>query len=117
MDRPEKSPLVSVMVPGRNEEQNFADCLHSLLAQGSVIEITVDIIVTDDSSEEKTAAIATQIASAQPHGKHVTLVSVPSLPEGWTKNLFLLYHGDSVAIWRTAAALLCRRLLPPKGFE
>ncbi len=32
--------------------------------------------------------------------------------EGWTKNLFLLYHGDSGAVWRTAAALLGRRLLP-----
>ncbi len=93
MDRPEKSPLVSVMVPGRNEEQNFADCLHSLLAQGSVIEITVDIIVTDDSSEEKTAAIATQIAATQPHGKHVTLVSVPSLPEGWVGKNHALHAG------------------------
>ncbi|MCH8266212.1 MAG: glycosyltransferase [Acidobacteria bacterium] len=144
MDRPEKPPLVSVIVPARNEEQNIADCLHSLLEQGSGIEIAMEIareiIVADDGSEDKTATIVTQIAAAQPRGKHVKLVSVPPLPpgwvgpgegivstrmyrrftemwEGWTKNLFLLYHGDSSAVWRTAAALPGRYLLPSAGFE
>ena len=37
--------------------------------------------------------------------------------EGWTKNLFLLYHRDSGTVWRTAAALPGRCLLPPAGFE
>ena len=67
MDRPEKPPLVSVIVPARNEEQNIADCLHSLLEQGSGIEIAMEIareiIVADDGSEDKTATIVTQIAA------------------------------------------------------
>ncbi|MCH7979253.1 MAG: glycosyltransferase, partial [Acidobacteria bacterium] len=91
MDRPEKPPLVSVIVPARNEEQNIADCLHSLLEQGSGIEIAVEIameiareiIVADDGSEDKTATIVTQTAAAQPRGKHAKLVSVPPLPPGW----------------------------------
>ncbi len=37
--------------------------------------------------------------------------------EGWTKNLFLLYYGDSGAVWRTAAALPGRCLLPSAGIE
>ncbi len=79
MYRPEKPPRVSVIVPARNEEQNIADCLHSLLEQGSGIEIAVEIIVADDGSEDKTAAMVTQIAADQ---AHVKLVSVPVCRKG-----------------------------------
>ncbi len=97
MDQPEKPPLVSVIVPARNEEQNIADCLHSLLEQGSGIEIAVEtaveIIVADYGSEDKTAAIVAQIAADKPHGKHVKLVSVPPLPQGWVGKNHALHAG------------------------
>ena len=86
MDQLEKPPLVSVIVPARNEEQNIADCLRSLLEQGSGIEI----IVADDGSEDKTAAMVTQIAADKPP---VKLVSVPPLPPGWIGKNHALHAG------------------------
>ena len=69
-------PLISVIVPARNEQANIADCLRSLLQQGEAVEI----IVADDNSEDMTAEIAQEIAGTT---ESVKLVRVPPLPEGW----------------------------------
>ena len=67
MDRPEKSPLVSVIVPARNEEQNIADRLHFLLEQGSGIEIAVEIIVADDGSKDQTGWVPHLVRPGRGH--------------------------------------------------
>ena len=69
-------PLISVIVPARNEQINIAECLRSLLPQGDGIEI----IVADDNSEDKTAEIVQEMARGT---EVLKLVRVPSLPEGW----------------------------------
>src|SRR6266567_7784811 len=51
----EKNPVVSVIVPARNEEDCLALCLESLVAQ---TEIDFEIIVVDDASTDRTAEIA-----------------------------------------------------------
>src|SRR2546430_17648500 len=51
----EKNPVVSVIVPARNEEDCLALCLESLAAQ---TEIDFEIIVVDDASTDRTAEIA-----------------------------------------------------------
>ena len=76
MDGKAKLPTVSVVVPARNEEGNIADCVRSLLAQGREVEI----IVADDGSQDRTAAIVRQLAA---HARQLALVKVPPLPEGW----------------------------------
>ena len=53
MDRREKPPRGSVIVPARNEEHNIAGCIGSLLEQDSGIEIAVEIILADDGSEDQ----------------------------------------------------------------
>jgi Glycosyl transferase family 2 len=70
------SPLISVIVPARNEQANIADCLRSLLAQGEGFEI----IVADDGSDDATAAIVREMARG---AEAMKLVTVPPLPEGW----------------------------------
>jgi glycosyltransferase involved in cell wall biosynthesis len=72
----EAQPLISVIVPARNEQENIGDCVRSLLTQGEGIEI----IVADDSSTDHTAPIVQGIARESPN---VRLVSVPPLPEEW----------------------------------
>ncbi len=47
-------PLVSVLVPARNEEQNIKTCLESLLPQDYP---SFEIRVLDDESTDQTAAI------------------------------------------------------------
>ncbi|MBV8206109.1 MAG: glycosyltransferase [Acidobacteria bacterium] len=64
---------VSVLVPARNEEENLAACLGSLVRQDG---IAYEIIVIDDHSTDRTAEIASRF-----HG--VRLVKADELPEGW----------------------------------
>jgi len=67
-------PEVSVIVPARNEEACLEACLISLTAQQGV---PFEIIVVDDGSRDRTAAIARSFAG-------VTLIDAGPLPEGWS---------------------------------
>ena len=52
---PENPPLVSVILPARNEAQNIARCVSSILA---TTYPNLELIVVDDSSTDGTAEIA-----------------------------------------------------------
>ncbi|MSO20758.1 MAG: glycosyltransferase [Acidobacteria bacterium] len=71
---------VSVLIPARNEQENIAACIESLLAQDSVQGDSIEIIVADDSSEDGTARIVESIAARH---SHVLLIRVPPLPAEW----------------------------------
>jgi chlorobactene glucosyltransferase len=74
------NPLASILVPARNEQENIAACVESLLAQGEQFEI----IVADDSSADRTAEIVSELAAREgPASQRVRLLRVPSLPGGW----------------------------------
>jgi glycosyltransferase involved in cell wall biosynthesis len=60
---PEINPVVSIIVPARNEEANLAACLESLVAQTG---IAIEIIVVDDDSTDRTAEIARYFATPDP---------------------------------------------------
>ena len=77
MEQRKEHPRVSVVVPARDEEANIGACVQSLLRQGAGVEI----IVADDASQDRTAEIVRELAVQAPHLK---LVSVPTLPAGWT---------------------------------
>jgi glycosyltransferase involved in cell wall biosynthesis len=49
------NPVVSIIVPARNEEASLAACLQSLIPQTG---IDYEIIVVDDDSTDRTAEIA-----------------------------------------------------------
>jgi chlorobactene glucosyltransferase len=70
------APLVSVLVPARNEEDTIAECLRSLLAQDYP---SLEIVVLDDGSTDATTAIVRAVG-----GSRVRLVSGRPLPPGWT---------------------------------
>lgn len=68
------APQVSVIIPARNEEGGLGACLSSVLEQGGVSK---EVIVVDDGSTDRTAAIAASFPG-------VRVLSSGALPEGWS---------------------------------
>src|SRR6266404_3407085 len=80
-------PVVSIIVPARNEEACLGACLESLVAQSG---IAVEIIVVDDDSTDLTA----EIAGSFP-GVHV--IQAGPLPDNWTGKNNAMSAGAKVA--------------------
>ncbi|HRP89322.1 MAG TPA: glycosyltransferase [Edaphocola sp.] len=57
-------PYISIIIPARNEAQNIANCLHSIL-QNNYPKDKFEIILIDDFSTDKTVQIAQQILRLQ----------------------------------------------------
>ena len=76
-DPPADPPLVSVIIPARDEEGNIERCLRSVLATDWP---RLEVIVVDDHSRDATAAIAAGVAATDPR---VRIVPAPDLPPGW----------------------------------
>lgn len=70
-------PLISVLIPARNEEGNIRNILSDLLSQEYR---NLEIIVFNDQSEDRTEAIVRQISGTSPG---VKLINSKGLPEGW----------------------------------
>jgi chlorobactene glucosyltransferase len=70
-------PLVSVLIPARNEEKNIERCLNSLRNQ---LYKNYEILVLDDNSTDNTPNILKRIAAAD---KRVRVFRGAPLPEGW----------------------------------
>src|SRR5580704_13638971 len=75
-------PLVSVIVPARNEEACLGACLQSLVSQSDAVPL--EIIVVDDHSTDRTRAIASSFSSQQVRGNDVRVIEAAPLPAGWT---------------------------------
>jgi chlorobactene glucosyltransferase len=83
---PESAPLISVMVPARDEEANIETCLRSLTSQDYP---NFEILVIDDHSSDNTAAIVKRMAAED--GRIRFFRSEP-LPEGWAGKPFACYQ-------------------------
>jgi chlorobactene glucosyltransferase len=92
-----KCPLVSVLVPARNEEHRIAPCLRSLAEQDYP---NLEIIVLDDQSEDATARIAESLGFSAEAGARKCLRAGLPLPPGWTGKAWACHqlaqaaHGD-----------------------
>jgi glycosyltransferase involved in cell wall biosynthesis len=87
---PESLLELTVIIPARNEEACLGGCLESLVAQSDeVFKLGRDweLIVVDDHSTDRTAAIAQSFAG-------VSLLKADKLERGWT--------GKANAIWTAA---------------
>lgn len=78
-DDPDASarPMVSVLVPARNEAAHIAACLQTLLDQDYP---NFEVLVLDDESEDDTPAILAELAAAD--GRLTSYQGKP-LPAGW----------------------------------
>lgn len=78
-------PLVSAIVPAKDEEANLPACLDSVRAQSYP---NLEILVADDRSTDRTGAIARDAAQADPRVRPITIAE---LPPGWTGKTHALH--------------------------
>jgi chlorobactene glucosyltransferase len=93
---PSKAPLISIIVPARNEERNILACVEALVSQDYP---DVELIVVDDRSSDSTLDILQQFKSRQVLGNSSTfeLISGVDLPQGWAGKPHALYQGAAHA--------------------
>jgi chlorobactene glucosyltransferase len=90
----DQAPVIAVIVPARNEEDNIGRCLDCLIGQDYPAG-RLRVLVVDDHSQDATAAVVGGMAAR--HGQ-VELLRSPPLPPGWV--------GKSHACWSGARAVL-----------
>jgi chlorobactene glucosyltransferase len=73
-----EAPLVSAILPAKDEEVNLADCLSSVSRQTYP---NLEIVVVDDRSTDRTGEIARHIAEGD---VRIQVLTIDYLPEGWT---------------------------------
>ncbi|MEO6528015.1 MAG: glycosyltransferase family 2 protein [Gemmatimonadaceae bacterium] len=74
---PTDPPLVSLVIPARNEARNIGRCVESALASTYP---RLEVVVVDDHSTDETAALASAIAQRD---ARVRVITPPPLPAGW----------------------------------
>ncbi len=73
----DKNPLVSILIPARNEEENIKRCLLSLAKQDYR---NIEILVLDDSSTDNTAGIVRGLSKKD---RRIRLYHGKKLKKGW----------------------------------
>jgi chlorobactene glucosyltransferase len=108
---PSDPPLVSVILPARNEERNIERCLASIVASTWPL---LEVIVVDDASTDATAQIARRIAHRAstaseagvlvdpkrpmaPMLRTVKVIAAPPLPAGWFGKQWACHTGVQAA--------------------
>jgi chlorobactene glucosyltransferase len=76
-DAPNHAPLVSVIIPARNEARNIDRCVRSVLASTYP---SLEVIVVDDHSTDATSSITRAIAAGD---SRLVVIDAPDLPAGW----------------------------------
>ena len=96
-------PLVSVIIPARNEEANLERCLRSLVLQQGV---SFEVLVVNDASTDRTRAIAESFTRAgqcpffgvNEYLLDFRVLDAPDpLPEGWTGKTSAMVAAEAAA--------------------
>jgi len=69
-------PLISVLIPARNEEENIKKCVDSFINQDYE---NLEIIVFDDNSNDLTLSILKELKS-----ERLKIINSESIPDNWT---------------------------------
>src|SRR3984893_17238015 len=85
-----QAPLLSIVVPARNEERAVEAAVRSLLAQDYP---SCEVIVVDDRSTDRTADILRALAT----DSRLRVVSGVEPPEGWLGKPHALFQGARAA--------------------
>lgn len=85
---PDDAPLVTVLVPARNEERSIDRCVGSLLAQ-DYPRARFRVVVIDDRSEDATPAILARLGAAD---GRLRVVQGTPLPAGWQGKCWALHQ-------------------------
>jgi len=90
-EAPADAPLVSVIVPARNEADNIARCVGSILA---TTYPRLELIVVDDNSNDQTPDVARAAAQSDDRFR---IVDNPPLPDGWFGKQWACTTGSAAA--------------------
>ncbi len=82
----EPAPLISVLIPARNEEENIETCLKSLQKQDYP---NFSVLVLDDNSTDSTAELVEGMAAKD---ERIRLIKGEPLPEGWAGKPFACHQ-------------------------
>lgn len=93
----QNAPLVTVIIPARNEARNIERCVRSVL---STTYPNVEVILVDDHSSDGTGDIARAIAASDPR---LAVIHAPDLPPGWFGKQWACASGARAA----SGSLLC----------
>ena len=99
---PAAGPLVSVIIPARNESATIETVVRSVLAS---TYRPLELLVVDDRSTDDTAAIVERLAARTPR---LRLVRGEPLPDGWYGKPWACLQGYRAAHGRPAALHRCR---------
>lgn len=88
------APLVSVIIPARNEAHNIARCVRSVLGG---VYAPLEVIVVNDHSTDGTGAIVRRIADEPASAGRVRVIDAPPLPSGWFGKQWACHTGAAVA--------------------
>ncbi|HET7456004.1 MAG TPA: glycosyltransferase family 2 protein [Gemmatimonadaceae bacterium] len=94
---PAAAPLVSVIVPARDEARSIERCLRSLIATRYP---HVEFVVVDDHSSDGTGDLARRASEGDPR---LRVVVPPPLPDGWMGKQWACATGAELA----RGAILC----------
>ena len=86
------SPLVSVIVPARNEERSIRSCVESICASAYP---DFEVLVVDDRSDDATLEMAQAVPPN--HARRLVVVEGHPLPEGWMGKPWACAQGACVA--------------------
>ncbi len=81
------APMVSILVPARNEARRIVACLSSLTAQEYP---RFEVILLDDNSNDGTRALAEEIGFAAEGNRRI--ICGEPLPEGWTGKVWACHQ-------------------------
>lgn len=81
------APLISIVVPARNEAANIERCIRSLLTQNYE---NLEVIAVDDASTDATPQILARLAAED---SRLRVVAGGPLSEGWTGKNNAVYQG------------------------
>jgi glycosyltransferase involved in cell wall biosynthesis len=70
-------PVLSILIPARDDESHLPDCLETALRQGAAL---LEVLVCDDRSTDGTARVVEEQARRDPR---VRLIRGSEPPEGW----------------------------------
>ncbi len=85
------APLVTAIIPAKDEELTLADCLTSVCAQAYP---HLEILVIDDRSVDRTRQIADDFARRD---SRLRVLGNDHLPPGWTGKTYVLEHAAEKA--------------------
>jgi hopene-associated glycosyltransferase HpnB len=91
---PAVPPQVAIVVPARNEADNIAQSVTSLLAQDYP---ALALVLVDDDSDDGTADIARRAAAEAGAQDRLTVISAGALPPRWTGKLWAVKQGIAAA--------------------